>query len=253
MRVTIRFFATLRDRVGVDRAEVELADGATVATLLKYLGETYPKLAPALGTSIVAVNHDYAFAENPLSEGDEVGLFPPVSGGSGVDGGEGWPEVFAITAEPLDIDAIVNAISLPQTGAVCVFTGMVRGITRTSEGRLDTDYLRYEAYQPMAEKKLRQVAREIRERYPLVQGIALVQRIGRLDVGEVTVLVACAGGHRHDGIFEAARYGIDRLKEIVPVWKQEVGPDGQSWVEGHYRPTPQDTNRAPAPDSTPPD
>lgn len=251
MRVTVRFFATLRDRAGVDRAEVELADGATVATLLKCLSETYPKLAPALSTSIVAVNHDYAFAEDRLSEGDEVGLFPPVSGGLDTDAEESWPEVFAITAEPLDIDAIVSAISRPQTGAVCVFTGLVRGITQTNDSYLDTDYLHYEAYQPMAEKKLRQVAREIRERYPLVQGIALVQRIGRLDVGEITVLVACAAGHRHDGIFEAARYGIDRLKEIVPVWKQEVGPDGQSWVEGHYYPTPQDVDRAPAPDSAP--
>lgn len=249
MRVTVRFFATLRDRAGVEQAEIELADGATVATLLKHLSETYPRLTPALGTTIVAINHDYAFAEDPLSDGDEVGLFPPVSGGSSDD--ERWPEVFAITEEPLDIDTIVAAISRPQTGAVCVFTGVVRGITQTDQGHLDTDHLHYEAYQPMAERKLRQVAREIRERYPLVQGIALVQRIGRLDVGEITVLIACASGHRHDGVFEAARYGIDRLKEIVPVWKQEVGPDGRAWVEGHYSPTPQDVERASGPDSTP--
>ncbi len=247
MRVTVRFFATLRDRAGVEQAEIELADGATVAALLKHLSETYPRLTPALRTSIVAINHDYAFAEDPLSDGDEVGLFPPVSGGSGDD--EHWPEVFAITEEPLDIDATVAAISRPQTGAVCVFTGVVRGITQTDQGHLNTDYLHYEAYQPMAEKKLRQVAREIRERYPLVQGIAIVQRVGRLEIGEVTVLVACAAGHRHDGVFEAARYGIDRLKEIVPVWKQEVGPDGRTWVEGHYSPTPQDTERASGPDS----
>jgi molybdopterin synthase catalytic subunit len=92
----------------------------------------------------------------------------------------------------------------------------------------------------MAEAKMKQVAAEIRERWPAVQGIAIVQRVGRLNVGEFTVLIAVSAGHRDQGVFEAARYGIDRLKEIVPVWKKEIGPGGEQWVEGHYHPAPTD-------------
>src|SRR6185436_4457525 len=104
----------------------------------------------------------------------------------------------------------------------------------------ETSRLEYGAYEPMAVAKMRQVAAEIREQWPLVQGIAIVQRVGALAVGEPTVLIACASAHRDQGCFEAARYGIDRLKEIVPVWKKEVGPDGTQWIEGPYKPTPED-------------
>jgi molybdopterin synthase catalytic subunit len=119
---------------------------------------------------------------------------------------------------------------------VCTFTGTVRGVSADHE----TAQLHYEAYTPMAEAKMKQVAAEIRERWPAVQGIAIVQRVGRLNVGEFTVLIAVSAGHRDQGVFEAARYGIDRLKEIVPVWKKEIGPGGEQWVEGHYRPTSSD-------------
>jgi molybdopterin synthase catalytic subunit len=114
---------------------------------------------------------------------------------------------------------------------------MVRGITQRGDPH-ETSYLEYEAYIPMAEAKMIQVADEIRSRWPVVEGIAIVQRIGRLDPGTPTVLIACTAAHRDTGVFEAARYGIDRLKEIVPVWKKEVSPRGETWVEGEYRPTP---------------
>ncbi len=136
-----------------------------------------------------------------------------------------------------DLDALVASITLPESGAACVFTGMVRGVTSRGEAH-QTAYLEYEAYKPMAEAKMQQVAEEIRDRWPSVQGIAIVQRIGRLDPGTPTVLIACSAAHRDTGVFEAARYGIDRLKEIVPVWKKEVGPQGESWVEGDYLPKP---------------
>jgi len=100
----------------------------------------------------------------------------------------------------------------------------------------ETEFLEYEAYEPMAIAKMKQVAQEIREQFPKVQGIAMAQRLGKLAVGQNTVLIACSSAHRTDGCFEAARYGIDRLKEIVPVWKKEVGPDGAMWVEGDYVP-----------------
>ncbi len=140
-----------------------------------------------------------------------------------------------IAASSLDLDALLARITLPSTGAACIFTGMVRGVTHRDNPH-ETVYLEYEAYQPMAEAKMRQVADEIRTRWPSVEGIAIVQRIGRLDPGTPTVLIACTAAHRDTGVFDAARYGIDRLKEIVPVWKKEVGPHGESWVEGEYVP-----------------
>jgi molybdopterin synthase catalytic subunit len=114
---------------------------------------------------------------------------------------------------------------------------MVRGVTTRGEAH-ETSYLEYEAYIPMAEAKMAQVALEIRARWPAVEGIAIVQRIGNLDPGTPTVLIACSAAHRDTGVFEAARYGIDRLKEIVPVWKKEVSPGGEAWVEGEYIPNP---------------
>jgi molybdopterin synthase catalytic subunit len=114
---------------------------------------------------------------------------------------------------------------------------MVRGETNQQDEVSQTERLEYEAYEAMALEKMHQVAHEIRERWALVQGIAIVQRVGMLEVGQNTIVIACASGHRDQGCFEAARYGIDRLKEIVPVWKKEVRPDGSSWVEGHYLPT----------------
>jgi molybdopterin synthase catalytic subunit len=148
-----------------------------------------------------------------------------------------YPTIFAVTEQELDLDKLLAEITLPTTGAAAIFTGMVRGVTSREPVRR-TAYLEYEAYVPMAEAKMRQVADEIRERWPSVEGIAIVQRVGKLDPQTPTVLIACSAPHRDTGVFEAARYGIDRLKEIVPIWKKEVGPDGESWVEGDYVPTP---------------
>lgn len=148
------------------------------------------------------------------------------------------PTIFAITEDELDMNDLVGRVTLPSSGAACVFSGMVRGETQRESYPSKTEYLEYEAYIPMAEAKLRQVAEEIRQRWPMVEGIAIVQRIGRLEPGTTTVVVACTAAHRDTGVFEAARYGIDRLKEIVPVWKKEVGPGGETWLEGDYTPQP---------------
>lgn len=150
---------------------------------------------------------------------------------------EQYPTIFAITEEEIDLNALLDRITLPSTGAAAIFTGMVRGETSRGEHH-KTVYLEYEAYKPMAEAKMKQVADEIRSRWPSVTGIAIVQRVGRLYPRTPTVLIACTAAHRDTGVFEAARYGIDRLKEIVPVWKKEVGPDGEEWVEGDYLPDP---------------
>ncbi len=147
------------------------------------------------------------------------------------------PTIILLTEAPLDLDALLAQITLPSTGAAVFFTGVVRGVTARGQPH-QTTRLEYEAYQPMAEEKMRQVAEEIRQKWPSVEGIAIVQRLGRLEVGAPTTLIACTAAHRDTGVFEAARYGIDRLKEIVPVWKKEIGPQGEEWVEGHYHPRP---------------
>ncbi|MBI3164477.1 MAG: molybdenum cofactor biosynthesis protein MoaE [Chloroflexi bacterium] len=150
---------------------------------------------------------------------------------------ETLPVIYSITESEIDLNDLLARITLASTGAAAIFTGMVRGITSRG-GAHETEYLEYESYIPMAESKMKQVADEIREKWPVVEGIAIVQRIGRLHPKTPTVLIACTAAHRDTGVFEAARYGIDRLKEIVPVWKKEVGPDGQEWVEGDYIPKP---------------
>ena len=148
-----------------------------------------------------------------------------------------FPTIFSITEDEIDLNDLLARITLSSTGAAAIFTGMVRGETRRGEAH-DTEYLEYEAYIPMAEAKMGQVADEIRLNWPVVEGIAIVQRIGKLYPKTPTVLIACTAAHRDTGVFEAARYGIDRLKEIVPIWKKEVRTDGEFWVEGEYIPKP---------------
>ena len=145
--------------------------------------------------------------------------------------------IVSITEEELNIDALVAKVTLPTTGAAVVFTGIVRGVTTRGQAR-ETSSLEYEAYRPMAEEKMKQVADEIRQKWPDIEGIAIIQRVGRLAASIPTTLIACTAAHRDTGVFEAAHYGIDRLKEIVPVWKKEVGPEGEEWMEGEYHPGP---------------
>jgi molybdopterin synthase catalytic subunit/molybdopterin converting factor small subunit len=233
-KVKVLFFATLQARAGTSSLEMDLPANASVQDLKRQLIQLLPVLESSLGSTLVSVNREFAFDGDLIPPGAEVALFPPVSGGSA-----DAPTIFAITEDVLDLDDLLSRITLSTTGAACLFTGMVRGATRRSEPH-DTLYLEYEAYHDMAEAKMRQVAEEIRARWPSVEGIAIVQRIGRLYPGTPTVLIACTAAHRDIGVFEAARYGIDRLKEIVPVWKKEVGTGGEEWVEGEYIPTKKD-------------
>lgn len=236
-RIHVLFFASLKDRAGQAKVDLELPDYATVADLKELVIQRFPAVAPLIGHALVSVNQNYAYDRDLIPESAEVALFPPVSGGDGSasSAGEAFPTVLSVVYDPLDLDDLIRQITLPTTGAACVFTGMVRGVTRRG-GVHETSSLEYEAYVPMAEAKMAQVATEIRDRWPVVEGIAIVQRIGRLEAGTPTVLIACTASHRDTGVFDAARYGIDRLKEIVPIWKKEIGPDGEVWIEGDYRP-----------------
>jgi molybdopterin synthase catalytic subunit len=188
---------------------------------------------------LVAVNKSYADSDTLLNAGDEVAFFPPVSGG---EAALPHPTYFALTTEEVDLNSIRAALGGPDIGAVVTFTGAVRGETSREGLPAATLYLEYEAYEEMAQVKMAQIAREIWERWPLVRGVAIVQRIGKLSIGQTTTIVACAAAHRDQGAFEAARYGIDRLKQIVPVWKKEVGEDNSLWIEGDYRPTEADND-----------
>ena len=232
LTVKLLFFATLKEQAGTRQTYLELPDGSTVADLKQAVLASYPNLTNILAVAVVAVNREFSTDGDVIPANAEVALFPPVSGGS-----VSLPTIFDITEKELNLDALVAQITLPTTGAACIFTGLVRGVTARDNPH-ETEYLEYEAYIPMAEAKMRQVADEIRARWPSVDGIAMVQRIGRLYPGTPTVLVACTAAHRDTGVFEAARYGIDRLKEIVPIWKKEVSPQGQAWVEGEYVPKP---------------
>lgn len=228
MQIRVLFFATLREIAKTKELELEVPEGITLQQLKPMLVKRIPALAPALMTSLASVNKEFAFDADEIPPEAEVAFFPPVSGGS-------LPTVYAITQDELDLNDLLAQITLPTTGAACIFTGMVRGVTSRGDAHM-TVYLEYEAYVAMAEAKMRQVGQEIRERWPTVEGIAILQRIGRLYPGTPTVLIACTAAHRDTGVFEAARYGIDRLKEIVPVWKKEVGPGGEIWIEGDYIP-----------------
>jgi molybdopterin synthase catalytic subunit len=229
--IRVLFFATLKERAGVRETNLELAQGARVSDLKAELSAKYPGLKQMEGSMLVSINKEFAFDEDEIPAGAEAAIFPPVSGGAE----QVYPTLFAVTEDELDLDDLLRQITLPSTGAACIFTGMVRGVTARGEPH-ETVYLEYEAYQPMAEAKMRQVAEEIRSRWSSVEGIAIVQRIGKLYPMTPTVLIACTAAHRDTGVFEAARYGIDRLKEIVPIWKKEVGPQGETWVEGEYLP-----------------
>jgi len=143
---------------------------------------------------------------------------------------------FEITDQPLSLDDVAARVSQPDCGAIVTFAGVVRGATVTEEGKRGTDFLNYEAYTDMAERMLAQIGAEIQERWPKVAQVSILHRVGRIEIGEPSVLIAVATPHRHDGCFEAGQYAIERLKAIVPIWKEENWSDGQVWVEGPRQP-----------------
>jgi len=226
---SIIFFATLKDKIGAGKLDVQFPSEPTVSELRVYLVQQYPAVKPFLVHSIASVNRQYAFDDDRIPQDAEVALFPPVSGGTEL------PTIIKVSVEPLDLNGLLAEMVQDTTGAACIFTGVVRSLTQRGEFHLTTSLV-YEAYIPMAEEKMEQVAEEIRMRWPDIEGIGIIQRIGHLDTGTPTVAIACTSSHRDCGIFEAARYGIDRLKEIVPVWKREIGPQGEMWIEGKYQP-----------------
>ncbi|MFC4769206.1 molybdopterin converting factor subunit 1 [Effusibacillus consociatus] len=222
MTLTIRFFAGVAEAAGHREYTVELPEGTTVADLRAKLQAIFPHAADLLAKSFFSVNHEYADSSAVIKSGDELAVIPPVSGGSGAD-----PR-FEITTEPLSADALITKVSNPYAGAILTFVGTVREFTHGQR----TVFLEYEAYPEMAVKKMAEIAAEIEEKWPGTQ-VAMSHRIGKLDIEEASVVIAVATPHRAAS-FEAGRYAIERLKQIVPIWKKEVWEDGSEW-KGHQQ------------------
>jgi len=223
--VTVRYFAIVREAVGRDRDELALPDGATAGDVLDKVLAEQPSLANARRSLMVMVNQVYARPETTLAEGDEVALIPPVSGGTGVH------YLVRVTDRPLDARETEAFVADPSCGAIVTFTGQVRDNAR---GQAVTE-LAYEAYTEAAETMMTGIAEEITARWG-IEWVAIVHRVGVLGPGEASVVISVASPHRPEA-FDACRHAIERLKEVVPVWKKEHYRDGSTWIgsEAEYR------------------
>lgn len=223
MRVRVLFFGQLKDITGLSRDEVEVSEGARVEDLFDRYGRRFPKLVEFRPSIAASVNQEYAQWRAPLSSGDEVAFLPPVSGGQQAAVEQ---DLFRIVRDPIRSDEIVAAMKAPDDGAMVVFDGFVRN---NFKGR-QTLYLEYEAYEPMAYAKMREIGVAIREKFP-IHRLAIVHRLGRLEIGETSVFIAVSSPHRA-AAFDACRFAIDTLKRTVPIWKKEFFAGGAVWAEG---------------------
>jgi len=223
MHVRILPFGVLKESLGAEPFALDLPGGSTVADLLARLGDHAP-VVESLGIA-VSVNAEYAHRNQVLSENDEVGLLPPVSGGA-ADG----EIAVRLTREVIDADSLVRNAKQGEDGAVVIFDGIVRN---NSRGR-QTLYLDYEAYEDMATKQMRELATEAVNKFG-VRHVDIVHRLGRLQVGETSVLIVVASAHRAQA-YDASRWLIDTLKKTVPIWKRETFLDGAVWVDGEAFP-----------------
>jgi molybdopterin synthase catalytic subunit len=215
VKVRLKLFASVKEIVGRREVVLDLPEGTTAERLLQRFAADHPRLQGLAPSLLLAVNREYVEGTRVLAEGDEVAFIPPVSGGT---------DLYEVTANPLSLDSLVAAVGINTSGAVASFLGMVREFAR---GR-QVQYLEYDAYPEMATATMRQIGDEIRGRWP-VDRIAMVHRIGRLRIGEASVAIAIASPHRHEALLACA-YAIERVKEIVPIWKKEVWTDGAEWI-----------------------
>jgi MoaE-MoaD fusion protein len=223
--VEVLLFARLREVVGAPSVVVDLASAGSARDVWEALVQVHPRLAGGDGGLRVAVNQAYADWDSPVGAGDVVAFIPPVAGGSGGGGGVH----VLLTSEPLDPRAVEELVRTDEDGAVCTFIGVVRN---HAEGHGVT-HMDYEAYPGMAEAEMERIAREAVERFG-VTAVAAVHRLGRLEVGEASVVVSVSAHHR-GAAFDACQHTMDTLKAEVPIWKKEHGPDGSEWVDERLR------------------
>lgn len=240
MTVKVLFFGLLKDVTGRSEDRLDLADGARLDGVFRHYAERFPKLGEMARSIVMARNHEFAELSSPVADGDEIAFLPPVSGGAGGPSPEKdrekWthqiadPEghFFALTRQPIDSRSLADMVRRGEDGAVIVFEGVVRN---NSKGRA-TLYLDYECYEAMAIRKIAEIGREIAASTPIGH-IAIVHRLGRMEIGEASVAVVVSAPHRKPA-FDAALEGINRLKKLVPIWKKEHFADGEVWVEGEW-------------------
>ena len=217
MQIRLRLFAVYRDRAGVEEATLDLPKFVRVGDVLQHVREAYPKLRDLPPRVLVAVNMEYVNHDHELHEGDEVALIPPVAGGSA--------DRVAIVSQPIDAAKLLAEVATTAAGAQVLFLGTVREI---SDGR-QVEWLEYEAYPEMAERKMAEILATARRHWNLCK-IVVEHRVGKLELGDIAVGVAVSAGHR-DAAFEAGRFTIDTLKQSAPIWKKERYHDGEEWLD----------------------
>jgi MoaE-MoaD fusion protein len=227
VRVRVLFFGQLKDIVGFAQDDAELSDGARVEDLFERYGRRFPKLAEFRASIAASVNQEYSGWRAPLSSGDEVAFLPPVSGGQQSAVVE---DIFQLVRVPIRSQELAESLKAPEDGALVVFDGFVRNNFRGKR----TLYLEYEAYETMAYTKMREIGAQIREKFA-VHRVAIVHRLGRLEIGETSVWIAVSSPHR-SAAFDACRFAIDTLKRSVPIWKKEYFVGGTVWAEGELPP-----------------
>ncbi len=224
MRVRVLFFGRLKDLVGRSSEEIEVPAGARVETVFERYASEFPKVRAMASSIAVARNEEFVDFSTALGDNDEVAFMPPVSGGSGRSD-EDW---CALTDDAIDVRALVERAQAADDGAVVTFEGVVRN---NSKGRT-TQFLDYECYAPLALKQMRAIRGEVLQKHD-IHRVAIVHRLGRLEIGEASVVIVVASGHRR-AAYDASLEIIDALKKRVPIWKKEYFEDGEVWIEGEW-------------------
>jgi molybdopterin synthase catalytic subunit len=228
MRVKVLFFGILKDLTGRSEDGIQVADDAQVGTVFDYYADRFPKVRAMAPSIVMARNHEFSPLNAVLSDGDEVAFLPPVSGGSSPEITDEAGHFFALTRSEIITKTLTDRMRRSSDGAVIAFEGVVRDNTK---GRA-TKFLDYECYEPMALKIMAQIGREIAAAHAIGH-IAMVHRLGRMEIGEASVVIVVSAPHRKPA-FDAALEGINRLKRLVPIWKKEHFTDGEIWVEGEW-------------------